>query len=57
MPVTVLLYAIFIPFLIAVLILTVVALYYYFKIIMPLFDKVDNTKALIDTIKKKINPN
>ncbi|MBE7711427.1 MAG: NADH-quinone oxidoreductase subunit N [Cyanobacteria bacterium SIG31] len=33
---------IFIPFLLALLILTVVALYYYLKLILPLFENVDN---------------
>ena len=37
---------IFIPFLIALLILTVVALYYYLKLILPLFEAVDFSTAL-----------
>jgi NADH-quinone oxidoreductase subunit N len=37
---------IFIPFLIALLILTVVALFYYLKLIMPLFEKVDRAQVL-----------
>ena len=37
---------IFIPFLIALLILTVVALYYYLKLILPLFEAVDSSMAL-----------
>ena len=37
---------IFIPFLIALLILTVVALYYYLKLILPLFEAVDSSMTL-----------
>ena len=37
---------IFIPFLIALLILTVVALFYYLKLIMPLFENIDKAKVL-----------
>lgn len=37
---------IFIPFLTALLVLTVVALYYYLKIILPIFEKVDKGQLL-----------
>ena len=44
---------IFIPFLLIILILTVVALYYYFKIIQPLFESTENTKILKYSFSQK----
>jgi NADH-quinone oxidoreductase subunit N len=37
---------IFIPFLLMLLVLTVVALFYYLKILLPLFDECDNKELL-----------
>ena len=44
---------IFIPFLLIILILTIVALYYYFKIIQPLFESTENTKILKYSFSQK----
>ena len=45
---------IFIPFLIALLVLIVVALYYYLKLIMPLFESTDKSVALKVTYSQKL---
>lgn len=45
---------IFIPFLIALLVLTVAALYYYLKLIMPLFESTDKSVALKVTYSQKL---
>lgn len=45
---------IFIPFLIALLILTVVAVYYYLKLIFPLFENVENNKKLNVMYSQKV---
>lgn len=44
---------IFIPFLLALLILTVVALFYYLKLILPLFENVDKGKILYTVYSQK----
>ena len=45
---------IFIPFLIILLVLTVVALYYYLKLIFPLFQISENSKLLKPTFSQKV---
>lgn len=45
---------IFIPFLLILLILTVVALFYYLKIIFPIFENNDNSKILISDFSQKL---
>lgn len=45
---------IFIPFLLILLILTVVALFYYLKIIFPIFENNDNSMVLISDFSQKL---
>lgn len=45
---------IFLPFLIGLLILTVIALYYYLKLIRPLFDNNDQNKKLSTTFSQNL---
>lgn len=45
---------IFIPFLLILLILTVVALFYYLKIIFPIFENNDNSNVLISDFSQKL---
>ena len=45
---------IFIPFLIILLILTVVALFYYLKLIFPIFENNDSNKILISDFSQKL---
>ena len=45
---------IFIPFLIILLILTVVALFYYLKLIQPLFEKVEKSPKLVWNFSQKV---
>ena len=44
---------IFVPFLLALLILTVVALYYYLKLILPLFENIDKGQILTASYSQK----